>query len=183
MLYCTIFAMRLFAAVWPTDDALERCLAAQQELIFGIEGKASWTKRERMHITLRFFGTDFDPAIAHREVEAAIAGVQPFEVVLHKLGGFSSAKRARVAFLEPQRPSALDEIAKRLAAEGERDPQPHLTLARFPVPQKLPLLTFEPIAFPVGRVALVRSILAGANPRYEEVYSWELPRPPAENKE
>ena len=167
--------MRLFAGVFPSTEALEKIVAVQQEMISKTTCKASWTKPEKMHLTLRFYGSCEDVEKPLTQIEGSLSDIGRFSFHLQKAGGFPSARRARVAFLDPVESEKLFLIANRLKAEGERDPHPHLTLARFREPSALPDVSFDPITFDVDRIALVSSVLGKGGATYQIVREWELP--------
>ncbi len=167
--------MRLFAGIFPSSDRLKKIVAEQQEMISNTNCKASWTQPEKMHVTLRFYGSCELAEIPTKCVEDSLNGVRAFSFQLRKAGGFPSAHRARVAFLDPVESDELFQIADRLKDEGERDPHPHLTLARFREPSAVPDVSFGPIEFDVSRVALVNSVLGKGGATYEVLHEWELP--------
>ena len=167
--------MRLFAGVFPSAEALGAIVAVQQQMISTTNCKASWTQPEKMHVTLRFYGSCEDAEIPLRQMEDSLSGIARFSFHLQKAGGFPSARRARVAFLDPVESKELFLIADRLKEEGEREPHPHLTLARFREPAPVPSVSFDPIAFDVSRVALVNSVLGKGGAKYEFVREWDLP--------
>jgi len=125
-----------------------------------------------MHITLRFFG-DYDLEEATRKISQALAKESGFLVRLSSLSGFPSPMRARVAFLDHEC-ETLVRISTLLMEEGDRKPHPHLTLARFHRPLRLPALPFEPIHFVANEVVLVNSILHGENMGYHVLHTWKL---------
>ena len=166
--------MRFFAGVFPPAEALEKIVAVQQEMISKTTCKASWTKPEKMHLTLRFYGSCEDAEIPLKQIGDSLSDIGRFSFHLQKAGGFPSARRARVAFLDPVESGGLFLIANRLKAEGEHDPHPHLTLARFRESSSIPEITFDPIAFDVARVALVNSVLGKGGAKYEILREWEM---------
>ncbi|HWP31092.1 MAG TPA: RNA 2',3'-cyclic phosphodiesterase [Fimbriimonadales bacterium] len=164
--------MRLFAAIFIPEKALDEIVELQSKLRSMIHARASWTRREKMHITLRFFG-DYDVEEASRKISQALANESVFPVTLSSLSGFPSPMRARVAFLDHEC-EPLVRISTLLMEEGDRKPHPHLTLARFYRPLRLPALSFEPINFIANEVALVNSILHGENAGYHVLQTWKL---------
>lgn len=166
--------MRLFAGIFPDEDALERIIEVQNEFKKTLKQKASWAKREKLHITLRFFGDNADLEKAEEVISDAIRDLREFEVSLVKLSGFPKPVRARVAFLEPIQSDYLMDFARNITPPDERNPHPHLTLARLNPPQDLPKIVFEPIEFSVKKVLLVQSILSGDNQGYHILNEWKL---------
>ncbi len=100
-----------------------------------------WVRMDGLHVTLRFLGPT-DPARIpdlKAAVDAAAAGVGPFELGLAGAGAFPSPARPRVLWLGLERGLApLNELTGRLAgslaahgwAHDDRPVRPHLTLAR-----------------------------------------------------
>ena len=166
--------MRLFAGIFPDEYALEKIIEVQTEFKKTLNQKASWTKREKLHITLRFFGDDAEPEKAAAIVSDAIKDIREFQVSLVNLSGFPKPYRARVAFLEPIQSDYLMDFARNITPPDERNPHPHLTLARLTPPQQLPKIAFEPIEFSAKKVLLVQSILSGDNQGYHVLNEWKL---------
>ncbi len=166
--------MRLFAGIFPDEHAIEKIIEVQAEFKSTLNQKASWIKREKLHITLRFFGDDADPEKAEAIVSDAIKDLRGFQVSLVKLSGFPKPCRARVAFLEPVESVPLINLSKDMSPPHERYPHPHLTLARLNPPQELPKIAFEPIEFSAKKVLLVQSILSGESQGYHVLNEWKL---------
>lgn len=168
--------MRLFAAVFPSERALQRLEVLQSELKAHIDAPCSWTRRERMHLTLRFFGDDADPLVTAQEVERAVLGAAAGELVMDVCSGFPNPRKARVLFAGASAPDErVVQLNKRLNPR-EREPVPHLTLGRPRRTIQAPPVEFEPIAMEVSQVALVHSILAGPQAGYHILDTWTLPR-------
>jgi 2'-5' RNA ligase len=161
--------VRLFAAAFPSQDALTEVLKVQGLLKQSITS-ASWTTAERVHVTLRFFG-DAEPAVAADEIGNAIEGIAEFDLEFVAAGGFPSPKRARVAFIEPKPSPPLLTICERLA-KGDKL-HPHITLCRLKVPAQIPKVDFPAIRIVVNTIYLVQSHF-GAKPRYERLKEWRL---------
>lgn len=168
--------MRLFAAVFPTEDTLHRLEQLQRELMARISAPCSWTRREKMHLTLRFFGDDADPWDATGAVERAVRTAAACDLKMDMCSGFPNPRRARVLFAGASEP---DERVMRLSQSLnplERDPVPHLTLGRPRRPVSVPEVEFEPIPMELSTVALVHSILSGPEAGYQVLETWALPR-------
>lgn len=166
--------MRLFAGIFPDENALEKIIEVQTEFKEILNQKASWTKREKLHITLRFFGDDAEPETAEGIISDGIKDIKEFQISLVNLSGFPKPSRARVAFLDPAESVLLLNFAKKITPPHDRDPHPHLTLARVNPPQKLPKIEFEPIEFSAKKVLLVQSVLTGARRGYHILNEWKL---------
>lgn len=166
--------MRLFAGIFPGEDALRRITDVQRELRVRVRARASWVKPERLHITMRFFGDDADEEEALSVLKRAVEGRTAFSIELTKVGGFPRKSRARVGFIESLDSPELMAIATALAETNEREPHPHLTLVRFRRPAELPSAQFDPIRMDVSKLVLVRSVLVGPETGYTILHECEL---------
>lgn len=168
--------MRLFAAVFPTEEVLHQLEAVQRELMKLVAAPCSWTKRDRMHLTLRFFGDDADPSHAEQTVESVVATARAGELVMDHCSGFPNPKRARVLFAGTATPDERVLHLSRALNPEERNPIPHLTLGRPRQAIQVPSVRFEPILFEVRELVLVHSILGGPQAGYHILKTWVLPR-------
>ncbi len=166
--------MRLFAGIFPDESALEKIIKVQTEFRELLNQRASWVKREKLHITLRFFGDDAEPEKVEAIISGGIKDIKEFEISLVSLSGFPKPSRARVAFLEPTDSVSLINLSKNISSRHERESHPHLTLARVNPPQQLPKVEFEPIGFSVKKVLLVQSVLSGEQQGYHVLNEWKL---------
>lgn len=166
--------MRLFAACFPPKDALDKILVVQTKLRSHLNSNASWVSRDRMHITLRFYGDDANIASCEKWIDQAVRGVRAFSIRIARIGGFPNLSQARTLFLEPDECHELQLLGNRLADDPSKSWHPHLTLARLRSPAKVSPLSFDPIEFPITEVLLVHSLLLKAHSRYECVRSWSL---------
>lgn len=154
---------RLFVAVWPPPDILDRLDALPRPAEAGVR----WQRRDQWHVTLRFLG-DVDPA-ATRE---ALAGLDSrgAEVTL----GPRVERLGESVVVVPA--AGLDELAAAVQAAtlGVR-PEPdshafvgHLTLARLGAGATCSL-EGHPVAgsFRVREVTLVESALEPQSVRYK----------------
>lgn len=168
--------MRLFAAVFPSEAALRSLVALQRDLKRHVDAPCSWTRAERIHLTLRFFGDDAEPSATARELEQAVAGATAGNLVLDQCGGFPNARRARVLFVGSTSPDERVLHIARTLGERDREPVPHVTIGRPRRTVQVPGVEFDPIQFEVRQVALVHSILAGPETGYHILETWTLPR-------
>ena len=179
--------LRLFVAVEIPEearDAVEEAFAPWREQF----PKARWAPRENWHVTLKFLGRTW-PRLADwvpQQVEAAAKHVGAFRSRVTGVGGFPSARKARVVW------AGLDDEAgnmARLAVSLEaglleefpaetRAFHPHLTVARSdpPVPlppefAETPLLSQD---WEVDHVVLFRSHLRRPAPLYEPMGRFPL---------
>jgi RNA 2',3'-cyclic 3'-phosphodiesterase len=187
--------MRMFAAVFPPESALEDLggfVGPRQEA--GPELR--WTVREQWHLTLAFM-----PDVAERHLDdlcarlaRAAARRTPFEARLAGGGAFPNPARAKVLYVGVETGGNQREHLPRLAtgvraaaAKAGADPQggrfrAHLTLARMgrPVEATRWLRVLDAYRGPLWRaeeVALVASYLGEGprnRPRYEVLETFRL---------
>ena len=165
--------MRLFVAVWPSEEVLERVAALPRPDVRGLR----WTTPDQWHVTLRFFGeADVDEVVAvfgRIDVESTgetVAEVGPTtgrfgQRVLHvPVDGLEHLARATVR--------ATNKVGK---PPEDRPFSGHLTLARSRgTGVDLRPFAGQPLAgrWPVEELTLVRSQLGageGRAARYEVV--------------
>ena len=89
--------MRVFVSVPPPPEVQRVVLAAAQEAAQEISG-IKWTKKENIHLTLKFLGEVPDEALTSicNALRVACSAHAPFEARLGGLGAFPSPRRARV---------------------------------------------------------------------------------------
>jgi 2'-5' RNA ligase len=123
--------LRLFAALAPPDDVVERLIPLQRGV-----GGARWAPRENLHITLCFYG-DVDERVAE-ELDGALAAIpaRSFEVALKGAGFFGKADPHALYIGVAENPalralaSACERAARRAGVKTDgRKYTPHLTLA------------------------------------------------------
>lgn len=185
--------LRLFLAVRPELAALESLDLALGPVRTVLPGdQLRWSDPEKLHITLRFFGS------VAADAPAAIAGVcrwacadrPAFALSLSGAGAFPSPRRASVLWIGISEGSdelralaaALNPPLDRLSfAREEREFTPHLTVARAKQPLQLTAaiaaLSSVSIRTRVDQLLLMRSILGGPSARYETVESYPLTQP------
>lgn len=169
---------RLFIAV--SIPEIVRANLARVGTAANVPG-AKWVKPENFHLTLAFLGE-----VEERRVDAAEDAtytategyLEPLRLVAQGLGAFPDEQRAKVlwAGVTGDVP-ALSEMQAALSAElkqagftlDDRRFRPHITLARFRVPQLMPerlprLQVFG--EWPVTELQLIESRLYPAGARY-----------------
>jgi 2'-5' RNA ligase len=139
-------SVRLFVAL----DLREEIRQAIRDLIAGLKPlarSARWVRPEGMHVTLKFIGYVAEDQLG--PIRAALAHVrspQPVELHFRGVGFFPSEKRPRVIWCGVEGSPNLAPLAKDIdraleplgIAPESRDFVPHLTLARFNMPEKAP---------------------------------------------
>lgn len=141
-------SVRLFVALELREEIRE----AIRDLIARLKPlarSARWLRPDGMHVTLKFIGyvaeDQFDPI---RTALARIRSPQAVDLSFRGVGFFPNEKRPRVIWCGIQASSNLAPLAKDIESALEplgivlepRDFVPHLTLARFTAPAKLPEL-------------------------------------------
>lgn len=114
------------------------------QMLRRVSVKASWVKRENLHVTMKFLGEIHDALVPHletasREAVRASSISQAIEWELDRVGTFPSLERPRVVWVgSSKEPEALHKLAlllgEKLEAMGfapERDRfVAHITLSR-----------------------------------------------------
>jgi 2'-5' RNA ligase len=165
--------MRLFFALWPPEH-VARALAAEARVLarrFG--GKA--TREETVHMTLAFLGELGDERLPEVIAVARRVRAEPFDLLVDRLGVWRHKRLiwAACPATAPLRALARDLRERLRAADVACDEPgrfvPHLSLVRRAgdMPPELPAI--EPLSWPCGGFALVRSRLTEAGPDYLDV--------------
>ena len=159
--------MRLFVAVWPSEEVLDTVAALPRPEVKNLR----WTTHDQWHITLRFLGAVDDPD----EAVSALGRLRAArcEAVL----GSEVRRLGSRVLMVPV--AGLDEIAAEvIAATAEVGEPPedrpfkgHLTLARARGRVDFRPLAGHPITgrWPVDEVTLVESRLHPKGARYETI--------------
>jgi 2'-5' RNA ligase len=140
--------MRAFIAI-DLHESIRAALRRKQASFRSVSPEARWTNPEGIHLTLKFLGEISEAKV--REVSAALKSLDRFErftVAVKGFGFFPGAQRPRVFWAGVEAPANLiqlaeqvDEAMQRIGfAREERAFRPHLTVARFKVPQPQPAL-------------------------------------------
>lgn len=151
--------------------------------------KATWSKPENLHLTLKFLGeTTLDKVkFVTQALDEVAKKHTPYEASLQGAGGFPNAKRPRVIWVGVDQGAEetvrvaydLEEVLAPLGfPKEERDFTPHLTLGRIKFPKPNPALAekFEKSQqrffgkWKVEGLALVKSTLHPKGPIYEVIH-------------
>jgi 2'-5' RNA ligase len=162
--------MRVFVAVWPSDDVVEAIAGLRRPVTPGV----GWTTRDHWHVTLRFLGevADVDP------VAAALAGAS-LPAATAELGPDVQRFTPAVAAVPVAGLDALAGAVDDALGAPDRAFRGHLTVARARRQGRIPpAATGAPIqaAWPVTEIALVRSRLGADGPRYDTLTTVSVPR-------
>ena len=167
---------RLFVAVWPPGDVLDRIEALSRPDVAGLR----WTRRDQWHVTLRFLGSVPDAGPVGDALVSVAATAAATEAVL----GPTVDRFGRRVLQVPV--SGLETLAAAVvvATSGmgrPPDDRPfagHVTLARASGRGSVDLrpLTGAAVSarWPVREMSLVRSHLSPAGARYEVVTAFGL---------
>lgn len=178
--------LRLFVAVEIPEEIRAGLYAFGQSNAADLVS-TKWVPAANMHLTLKFLGycpAEQVPQVIE-QLKKATDRFRPFKFRLMTLGGFPSKKRARVFWAGttgtlPEFVSLAGRCDKFLSEIGfereTREFHPHLTLARFKVPQDIRQVV-EGMALPeiaaqsieVNEIILFRSRLSPAGPTYEKI--------------
>ena len=140
--------MRAFIAI-DLPESIRAALGRKQDLFRSVGPEKGWTRPEGIHLTLKFLGEISDAQV--KEVCQSLKNLGQFESVaigLKGFGFFPDARRPRVFWVGVDAPAHLSQLAERIEeamgkigfAREERPFRPHLTLARFRMPQPQPAL-------------------------------------------
>ena len=140
--------MRAFIAI-DLPDSIRAELRRKQASFRPASHEARWTQPEGIHLTLKFLGEISDQKV--QEVCESLKKLGPFEgfaIGLKGFGFFPDARRPRVFWAGVEAPPNLEQLADQVEeamarigfAREERAYRPHLTLARYRVPQAQPAL-------------------------------------------
>jgi len=160
---------RLFVAIWPPDDVLDRLADVERPKDQGVK----WVSQENLHITLRFLGDADETEVAERLDEvllpAATAVVGPAFDLLGERSLISPV--AGVDDLA----GVVQHAVRGLGTEPERRRfQGHITVARLARnarPRRSAGRRFD-ATFDVTEVALVASTLRDTGAVYDTVATW-----------
>lgn len=183
--------MRLFIGIEVPEAQKRSVEKAIQQLRMALPN-AKWVPRENWHVTLKFLGEVTDERVPEvSEIgRGAASKTALFSTLLTEIGSFPSKTRTRVLWVGLQDPDhTMAHLAARLEKklgkakfrQESRDFHPHLTLARFRVPERIADVIadsgpyeFDQTPFEVGKVVLFRSNLSRAGAKYEQVENWSL---------
>ena len=168
---------RLFVAVWPPEEVLDRVAALERPAVTGLR----WTRRDQWHVTLRFLGNVPDPAPL---VEALTGLVLP---AAHAVLGPGVDRFGRRVVHVPV--AGLDAVAAGVVGATAALGQPpedrpfhgHITLARVADRARVDLRPLTGTAvggeWRVEAICLVESRLSPKGARYEVLDRFSLLAP------
>jgi 2'-5' RNA ligase len=191
--------IRLFVAVFPPPEVVERLTEAARGLAGGLSPRAvAWTRPEQIHLTLNFLGHVERTKVEEfqRAVAAACRRGESLLLRARGLGCFPSPARARilwaglggaVATAEELKGSLDESLAPLGYVQDTRPFQPHLTIGRVKslnggdrrhLTATLPQWREADFgSWTAERVDLMQSVLSPAGSEYSSVQSFPLPGP------
>jgi len=164
--------MRLFVAVWPSDDAVEELRALRRKDQRGVR----FTTPEQWHVTLRFFG-DADPDRVSTALDDAF-----LPQCTARLGPGVDVKGERTVLVPVEGVDPLAAAVAEVTASIGEPVRPqflgHLTLARLARGATPPPVVGSYVwaEWPVDEIALVRSRLGPEGSRYDTLATWPTSR-------
>jgi 2'-5' RNA ligase len=138
---------RIFAAIELPARLQNRIQRQIQQLQAAVpENKASWSRPENIHLTIKFFGNVDQKRFAPISTAASqvVSHLERFEILIGGTGAFPKVTQPRVLWIGIEDPTGklarLQELFEiECAAEGfekeMRDFRPHLTIARLRRPE------------------------------------------------
>jgi 2'-5' RNA ligase len=160
---------RLFVAVWPPDDLLDRLADAERPRDQGV----TWMPQEHLHVTLRFLGeADVDEVVARLDAV-------PLPAATAVVGPAIDVMRERTLVLPVAGVDDLAAVVQHALRGVGTEPERrrfvgHMTMARLSRtarPDRSVGRRFD-ACFDVDEVALVHSTLTPTGSIYDTVTTW-----------
>jgi RNA 2',3'-cyclic 3'-phosphodiesterase len=188
---------RMFVAVDLTEEIRDR-IERTQQLLEEAGWRCRWVPRERMHMTVRFYGNLEIPTVEQlqEELRTRLAQQPAFELRVSRVGAFPGPNRPRTIWLGiddrfeqlGNLRKAVDYASAAVGIEPEPGPyRPHLTVGRlhhdFKVDQDDAVEAFqefgayEPLFWVPEEVNLVKSQFGRGGIKYTAVESFSLGEP------
>lgn len=135
--------MRTFFCIELEDELKGKLNAIIRALKQRCAARVNWVRQENLHITVKFLGEvapeRLEALRAAAELALDGAGLEPFEILLDRLGAFPELTRPRVIWVgssspPPQLQKLHEALERRLEGLGfpreEKPYTPHITLGR-----------------------------------------------------
>ncbi len=182
--------MRLFIAVELNDDVMGRISSIQERLRSG-DFDIKFVERGNLHLTLKFLGEVNESGLERIErlISQSVKDFHAFSLSFHGIGYFGSAGHMSVIWAGVKEGSKdFVDIAKALEKElssvrkEEREPSPHLTIARVKSGRNVQRLGREVDSLRdvkvgevrVKEIKLKKSVLTPEGPVYSDVKTFAL---------
>lgn len=162
-------ALRLFFALWPSDEEARATHELAGRALSGVDGRP--IPVERLHLTLWFLGNTAPESVGAVQAAARRVAGPDFELTLDETGCW---RRKGIAWLAPSEPPpALEAIRRSLGVGLEaagvaleaRGWRPHVTLAR-KVSASVRAGAGEGVRWRIRDFVLVRSVTHSGGPDY-----------------
>lgn len=178
---------RVFCAVDLPLDLKDKLAAHTNQLRRSTDFKASWTRPDNIHLTIKFLGEVPAPDVVKLSNAAARATkpLSPFKLAVEQTGAFPSCSRPRVLWIgitdsDKQLARLQIQLEDECAIEGfpkeTRPFHPHLTLARIRHAANAGALgtahrslMFEPLQIEVSELLVIRSELGKEGSKYTPI--------------
>jgi 2'-5' RNA ligase len=184
---------RLFVAIELPTSVRQSVQDHIDQLRQAIPGaRASWTREENMHLTIKFLGDTLVTRVESfsQAAQRAARQVSPFELVIGDCGAFPPRGQPRVLWIGIKDPrnnltkvyrSLEDECANAGFPREGRPFHPHFTIARLRQPHGARRLAelhkeigFDPLPVKISDVCLIRSELRSEGSRYTVISRYDL---------
>ena len=148
------------------------------------QSRASWSRENNIHLTLKFFGDTEQSRISdlNKAAARAVEQIAPFKISVEQTGAFPKLAAPRVLWvgiadksgqLARLKRNIEDECANVGFLRDERSFHPHLTIARLRMPKESRDLAsthkdmhFEPAEVVVSELCVIRSELSSRGAKY-----------------
>ena len=184
---------RVFAAIELSSNVQKGIQKHIEQLQAAVpDNKASWSRTENIHLTVKFFGNVLPKKIV-RISEAAsrlVTQLSKFKIEIGKTGAFPKVSQPRVLWIGVEDPTGelarLNQLfEKECSVEGfdreTRDFRPHLTIARLRRPEGAKALAetneklgFESMSVEVNELVVFRSELSPKGSKYTAISRHQL---------
>ncbi|MFH1995425.1 MAG: RNA 2',3'-cyclic phosphodiesterase [Candidatus Omnitrophota bacterium] len=180
--------MRCFIAIELSEEIKNELGRIQSHLRFA-DADVTWTKKDRIHLTLKFLGEIPEEKVAEisETLDEAVSSTASFEISLSEVGVFPKPSHPRVIWvgIENGRSESIELaglINEKLATLGfEKEDRPfnaHLTLGRVKSLKNREALVRKmesanigkPLSQPVNSIILFKSVLTPNGPIYTKLH-------------
>lgn len=179
--------MRVFIALKFSEEVKEKLDRIQQS-VKALSAKGNFTRRENLHLTLRFIGEVKPEELSglSKAIDKAALNNRSFKLVFDRLGEFPQGRK-RIIWLGGPLSEELRDLVEDVegALEGQGYPRegkafvPHITLGRevilkgdFRFLQKS--LSFDPVEVKVDKITLMESTRIEGKLKYLKLYESQL---------